>query len=221
MGRAGAAPETNVEACYANARFLAHYERGNTIHVEPMIAEMVASQPAARFWQLVLAWIQTDNGRGDDALAGLDASGCADPSEFPRDLLLSSRLIVLGNVAHRLGERARAGKVYERLVPYARQFDWNGSVSYGPIDLTLGLLADTCRHRATAEVHFADSAAASERIGAPTWLARTRLEWARMLLTRAGRGDGERAHDLLRQALDTAHELGLANVERDAAALLA
>jgi hypothetical protein len=58
------------------------------------------------------------------------------------------------------------------------------------------------------------------RIGAPTWLARTRLEWARMLLTLRGAGDMERAQELLRQALTTARELGLGNVERRAMALL-
>jgi hypothetical protein len=41
-----------------------------------------------------------------------------------------------------------------------------------------------------------------------------------MLLARAEPGDGERAHDLLHQALATARELGLGNVERQAAGLL-
>ena len=41
-----------------------------------------------------------------------------------------------------------------------------------------------------------------------------------MLLLRADPGDGERAHDLLRQALVTARELSLANLERRAIELL-
>jgi hypothetical protein len=41
-----------------------------------------------------------------------------------------------------------------------------------------------------------------------------------MLLTLRGAGDMERAQELLRQALTTARELGLGNVERRAMALL-
>jgi len=42
-----------------------------------------------------------------------------------------------------------------------------------------------------------------------------------MLLTRRQASDAERANELLRQALATARELGLGNVERRAVELLA
>jgi hypothetical protein len=45
-------------------------------------------------------------------------------------------------------------------------------------------------------------------------LAHTYLEWARMLLRRGQPGDIERARELLGQAVTTARELGLANIER-------
>lgn len=84
----------------------------------------------------------------------------------------------------------------------------------------LGLLATTLGRYDEADAHFATAALAHERIEAPTWLARTRLEWARMLLARCQAGNAERARELLRQALATAPELGLGNVERRAVALL-
>src|SRR5688572_15900634 len=55
---------------------------------------------------------------------------------------------------------------------------------------------------------------------APPGVARRRLEWARMLLTRRQPGEADRARELLGQALDTARELGLADVERRAVELL-
>jgi hypothetical protein len=67
---------------------------------------------------------------------------------------------------------------------------------------------------------FAAAAATHERIGALTWLARTRLEWARMLLARRGAGDADRARELLTQTLTSAQELDLGNIERAAAVLL-
>ena len=79
----------------------------------------------------------------------------------------------------------------------------------------------TVLHRfAEAEQHFSDAEAIHARIGAPTWRAHTRLEWARMLLVRRQPGDTDPARELLGQVLATSRELGLANVERDAVALL-
>jgi len=84
----------------------------------------------------------------------------------------------------------------------------------------LGLLATTLGRYDEADTRFAAAAAIHHRIGAPHWLARTRLEWAHMLVARQQPGDEERARQLLRQALTAARELRLANVERRAVALL-
>jgi hypothetical protein len=85
----------------------------------------------------------------------------------------------------------------------------------------LGLLAATIGHYDEADERFGAAAVIHERLKAPAWLAHTRLEWARMLLARRAPRDAERTRELLGQALDTARELGLGNVERRAAALLA
>ena len=85
----------------------------------------------------------------------------------------------------------------------------------------LALLAMLMDRFDEAEARFAAAEAAHERIGAPTWLARTRLEWARMLINRGRPGDAEQARELLRQAVATARELRLANIERRAVELLA
>ncbi|MBV8940240.1 MAG: hypothetical protein JO240_00740 [Solirubrobacterales bacterium] len=55
-------------------------------------------------------------------------------------------------------------------------------------------------------------------MGAPIWLARTRVDLARLLLERGG--DGARATALLEQARGTARDLGCASIERQANALL-
>ena len=67
---------------------------------------------------------------------------------------------------------------------------------------------------------FTAADATNTSIPAPGWSARTRLEWARMLVTRRQTGDLERARHLLAEALATARELGLGNVERRAVTLL-
>jgi len=59
-----------------------------------------------------------------------------------------------------------------------------------------------------------------ERVGAPVWLARTRLDWGRVLLTHGRPGDPERGRELLEQTLATARELGFATIECRASTLL-
>jgi len=107
--------------------------------------------------------------------------------------------------------------------PYADQVmigafaGWIG----GSVSMYLAMLAATAGDYAQADVEFAAAAATHERIRAPIWLARTRVEWARMLLARAEPNDVERAHDLLGQALATASQHGLAKIERESTDLLA
>ncbi len=91
--------------------------------------------------------------------------------------------------------------------------DWAPSPCY------LALLCPTVGDFDAADAYFAAAAATHERIGARPWLARTHLEWARMLLTRADPGDRHRAHELLRQALATAQQLRLPQIEREASQL--
>lgn len=83
------------------------------------------------------------------------------------------------------------------------------------------MLATTLHRWDAAESHFVAAEAAHDDANAPAWLARTRLEWARMLLSRAQPRDAERARDLLEQALASARSFGLANIGRRATTLLA
>jgi tetratricopeptide (TPR) repeat protein len=122
----------------------------------------------------------------------------------------------------RLGRDDCVPLLRSRLEPYADQLvviSFAGGVT-GSVAFYLGLLSTTIGDWEEAEAYFGAAAATHERIGAPTWLARTRLEWARMLLAHAEPKDGERAHDLLGQALATARNVGLPAIERGAFELL-
>jgi len=128
--------------------------------------------------------------------------------------------VLLAQLVVELGKTDEAADVYERLAPYP---EWVIPIQVFPVPAVsfhLGLLASFLGRFDAAEEHFTEAAADHERIGAPTYLARTRLEWARMLLARGGPGDEGRAHTLLTEASSVAKELGLAGVEREAAALI-
>ena len=117
-------------------------------------------------------------------------------------------------VATRLGDRPGASELYGLLAPYGDQFAFTYAGAWGAVSHYLGLLAATLDRFDEAEAHFAAAAETHERNDMPPCLARTRCEWAAMLLQRGEPADAERASDLLDQALTTARDLGLAGVER-------
>jgi hypothetical protein len=99
-------------------------------------------------------------------------------------------------------------------LPWRDQLSYTGVTMFGPVERYLGLTATCLGRWPEAAEHFRRSAATCERIEAPTWLARTRHEWALMLLRRNAPGDREAAESLLGQALDAATELGCRSLER-------
>ncbi|HEV8624964.1 MAG TPA: hypothetical protein VG034_10955, partial [Acidimicrobiia bacterium] len=149
----------------------------------------------------------------------LAATGFAAP---PNNVMWLRSAAECACLCARLGKAASAPTLRSMLEPYADQLvviAQGGAVS-GSVAYYLGLLAATTTDWNDAEAYFTASAATHERIGAPAWLARTHLEWARMLLARNEPGDDKRAGELLNQALITGVDLELAAVEREARSLL-
>ena len=123
-------------------------------------------------------------------------------------------------VAAVLEDADAAAVLAEKLRPFAGMLAHNGCTTFGAVDRYLGMLATTLGRYFEADAHFAAAAAIHTRIGAPAWLARTQVDWGRMLLRRDGKGDAEQAGELLASALRTARRIGLPTVERRSAALL-
>jgi len=122
-------------------------------------------------------------------------------------------------VCGELGDEAAAARLYPLLAPYADRIAGNGVIWIGSVAHYLGVLATTLGHFDDAERHLAASEATHERLDARGWRARTRLARARLLLRRDDPGDANEARQLLGQVIDTARELGLANLERRTAEL--
>ena len=83
----------------------------------------------------------------------------------------------------RLGDTDRATALYDLLAPHQGIMASIFVDTSGVVDHHLGLLAVTLERHADGGDHFAAAARIHAAFPAPTLLARTRLEWARMLLT--------------------------------------
>jgi predicted ATPase len=212
--------QRDAPAFFAGHLFLVRLEQDRLGELEEQWAAVAAAFPGFPTVRAYLARILCELDRPEDAVAHYEQLAAERFTTLPRDPLWLLCLSQCAAVAASLGDRAGARVLFDLLVPYASQIVFTNGGALGAVAHYLAISAATFGDFDEAQNRFAVAAATHERIGAPAWLARTRVEWARMLLTRAKPGDTEQAHDLLHQALATARDRGLTNIERRAVELL-
>ncbi|MEV5595517.1 AAA family ATPase [Streptomyces sp. NPDC052496] len=173
----------------------------------------------------VLASI-TASERGD----GTDAASCGPvpwPGQEPPDDSVLARAIfplrvrLQAQSAAASGDPARCAQAHAALEPYRGQwlvslFGWDIS---GPAALWSGRLHAAEEHWEAAVRDLTAAQQSADRLHGRPWSVRARTELARVLLTRAGHDDKERATALLRDAETEARELGMAHIADRARAL--
>jgi len=204
-------------------RYGLYGHQGRLREVEEFIRQFLERAPTNPMLKAVAARIMAETGQAEEAwhlFEELAATGFAHPTHNTAWLWFQ---IDSAWVCARLCRTDCVARLRSSLEPYAGQFVTGGFAGFvgGPVAFYLGMLAATAADWPTAEAHFAAATATLEPAGARPWLARTKVEWARMLLTRAEAGDEERAHQLLGSALATSQALNLAKIEQDATELLA
>jgi hypothetical protein len=202
------------------ALFLIRYDQGRLGELEEFLAERLAAAPHVPVLRLLLALLHSELDRREAAAEHYEFLAEGNFSGLPREATWIMGVPMSAALCGYLGDRPRAPVLFSLLQPYAGQCVFVAGGGWGAVSHYLAILASTSDDFDEAERRFTDAAATHERIGAPNWLARTRLEWGRMLLNRAQPGDAERARQLLNQALTTARERGLANIERRTVQLL-
>ena len=129
-------------------------------------------------------------------------------------------IALLAQVCAFLGDRARAPRLYQMLLPFERLHIVIGSaaVYYGPMARHLGLLAATMSQWDDAARHFGDAIRACEKLQSKPFLALSQHDYAAMLRARGGPGL-DQAQALADQALATATQLGMKHLSHNARAL--
>jgi tetratricopeptide (TPR) repeat protein len=211
--------QPDVPPYWAVHLFDVRRDQGRLAEFEADLTVVARDFPALTFLRAYLALLLCEI--DEDARARpIFEEFATDFSALPLDVTWTRAMAALAEVCTHLGDITRAAELATMLAPYADQLASAAGALGGSLAHHLGMLAGTLSRFDEAEAYFAAAAATHDRIKAPAWLARTRLEWARMILARGQPGGAERARDLLGQALATARELGLATVERRAVALL-
>jgi tetratricopeptide (TPR) repeat protein len=195
------------------------WQRGTVGDLVPLIEQAVADNPGLPSLTAMLATAYTEAGRTDDARRLLQQFSAAD-FDLPLDFLWTAGMVQYAEAAIDCQDQQRAGPLFDRLAPYADQWSYLGTASFGPVSHYLGGLATVLRRYDEADAYFTQAAAISLRMGAKFDAARTNLSWGNMLAERDAPGDIEKARELLTQAHTAAAANGYANVERRAAQAL-
>ena len=194
-------------------RCIVEWDRGRLATMEQPLRQAVAAFPDMPALRVALANAVAESGGSGatDEAATIAAPLLGDVAgAVPDDSMTQFTLAVLAEIAARVDDRRTAEAIRDRLLPASGELIVVGSGvgSTGAVDRTLGVTEATLGRWAEAEAWFASALERNESLGALPWAARTRVDWARMLLARAEPGDKERALDLLDAARTTATSLG-------------
>jgi len=184
--------------------------RGSPEAMEPAIRDLAAEYPARPAFRCVLAHLYARLGRLPDARRALADLGGDGFSALPFDQEWLYGMSFLAETSALLDDAGSAGRLYGLLHPWAalNVVDQAEGIR-GSVSRYLGILATSLERWSEAEAHFEEALARNESMGLRPWLAHTQHDYARMLLTRVGRGDRERARELLDAALALYRELGM------------
>jgi tetratricopeptide (TPR) repeat protein len=143
--------------------------------------------------------------------------------DLPRDAVLFVTLTLLSELAAEFGDTRRSALIYNIWRPYADHLCMIGIANgcFGATTHWLGMLASTMKKWDIAAEHFEDAIETNTRIGALPFLARSKHEYARMLMERGDSGDKEKAKALLIEATATSRDIGMPTFLEDAEELLA
>ena len=187
-----------------------HRERGTIAELEPALRASLARTPGSALRRCALAFLYAQTGRRAEARMSFEELAAGDFAAVPHDMTWYATMVLLSEVCSYLGDAARAETLYRLLEPYAgRNAVLDIHVCYGAVAHYLAMLAATAGDPSLAERHYTAALAFNLTMGASAWVARTRYEFAAMLLGRGRAGDRERALELAELARAGAESLGM------------
>jgi class 3 adenylate cyclase len=215
---ATASGEPEAAAFYAGQLINIRFEQGRLGELEPLIAAQAHANPGIPAFRAALTLARCEAGMLAEAADAIAADAASDFAEMPYDSNWLAGIVIFAEACAQIGDAGAAGALHRLLAPWRDQIAFNSATTWGPVERHVGNLERVLGRLDVAEACLARAAALCERIGAPVWLARSRVDLARVLLARGG--PVGRSETLLRQALGTAVDLGCAGIERQAVELL-
>ena len=214
---AAASQQPEAEPFYVAQMVNILFEQGQLAALEPQVSEQAAAQAGIPAFLPALALAQCEAERPEmarETLAALPASA------LPYDSNWLVTLAIWAEACSQAGDERSAAELAPLLLPYQDQIAFNSATAWGSVQRHAGIVQRVLGHDRQAQTCLRAAAEKHESIGAPVWLARTRLDLGAMLLGRRSRRDREEGKRLLDLAWKGAQQYQARSLERRAAALL-
>jgi tetratricopeptide (TPR) repeat protein len=218
---ANQAGEPDAFAYYAGQIYAIRRAQGRLGEIIELVEKTVSENPGITVFGAVLACALCEVDRLENAREVFEPLVASRFTNFPFNATWLTSMTYSADTAAYLEHRAAALILANLLAPWRHQLATTGMTCEGSVARPLGLALATAGRFDEADEAFAQAAAVHEHIDAPIELARTRVNWARMLASRGAPDDADRARALLRPTLTTASNLGLATIQRHARTLQA
>ena len=211
----------NAAGIFGVQMFSLRRHQGRLRELAPVLRQFLDQGSLDTTWRPGLAILHCELGARDEARQVFDTLASDGFASIPNDAVRIASLAYLAEVCAWLGDTRHAPRLQAALQPYAERCIVFGAhtASLGSGARLLGLLAASLRQWDAAQHHFEFALDFDERSGGPPWLARSRCDYAEVLVQRSDSGDRDRARGLATAALDAARALGLASIEERALAL--
>jgi DNA-binding SARP family transcriptional activator len=213
------AGQPDVLSWFGPQLFAARWAQGRLAEMVGLVGQVVSGSPALPAWRAALALAHISAGDHRRGVSMVDELMADPEGVFAPNVAWLLGHSVLAEAVAAVGTPEQAARQYQVLRPYAGRIPNLAMVARPAVSLWLGMLAARAGWSApVTSAHFSDARDEHERIGARVFLARTRLEWGRFLLSQGDRTGGR---SLLREAQESATLLGAAGIEEASSRLLA
>jgi len=200
----------NAQTTLRLQTFMLRWLRGAIDGYDEVLRRSLDDYPGYRIFNCALASAYAREGRREECREVFDdvASGRFEKLSRDEDWLVNMSL--LSDVCSYLGDHERAEQLTERLSPFVElNAVASAEITMGSVAHHVGRLLCALGRYEEAEMHFETALRMNLHMGAATWLAHTKADYARMLSVRAAPGDAERARRLLAEATSAYSELGI------------
>jgi class 3 adenylate cyclase/tetratricopeptide (TPR) repeat protein len=212
--------DPNAFTFYAAQIYDIRRAQGRLGEIIQLLEQAVAANPRLPSFRVMLAAALCEIDRAHDAREVFEPLVEHGFEQLAFDVTWLTAMMHCAEVAAHLDHRRAAEMLNELLAPWRDRFVSTGITCAGSVARPLGLVLGAAGRLDEADEALAEAAAVHERIDAPIELARTRVDWARVLVIRNRPSDRGRARELLGLALSTAETLGLTTIKRRARSLL-
>jgi tetratricopeptide (TPR) repeat protein len=207
-------------AAYGSVLFVIRNQQGRLDEIADLLTQAAVDNPALPVLRAAVVAINCALGRLDEARVLFEPEVANGFVDFPRDVVWTTAMTLCADNGVDLGHRQAAQVLYDRLSPFRDLVSFNNGTAEGAISRSMGRLAHLLGRHEDAESLFQAALWLNERMRAPYWTARTKLDYADLLIDGASVGETEKAKEMIGHALAVAQAGGYGALERRAQGLL-